>query len=110
MKLDKQVLKFLAYSKESVVESRLENYRIRKAIIFYYLEDKSIMITEPKEMNSGVPQGPFLKRHMVLKSDGSQQPFMPDDFTVGLDIGIYGRIFRIYDCDDYTRAFFQKCG
>ena len=53
----------MAYSKESVVESRLENFRIRKAVIFYYLEDKSIMITEPKEQNSGVPQGPFLRIH-----------------------------------------------
>jgi len=48
VKLDKQVLKFFAYTKESVVESRLENYRIRKVHIFYYLVDKSIMITEPK--------------------------------------------------------------
>jgi len=110
VKLDKQVLRFFAYSKESVVESRLENFRIRKAIIFYYLEDKSIMITEPKEVNSGVPQGPFLKRHMVLKSDGSQEPFMPTDFAVGVDIAIYGRVFRIYDADDYTREFFMKCG
>jgi len=48
VKLDKQVLKFHAYTKESVVESRLENYRIRKGEIFYYLVDKSIMIIEPK--------------------------------------------------------------
>lgn len=110
VKLDKQVLRFYAYSKESVVESRLENFRIRKATIFYYLEDKSIMITEPKQTDSGVPQGAFLKRHMVLKSDGSQQPFMPQDFAVGCDIGIYGRQFRIYDCDEYSRQFFMKCG
>lgn len=48
VKLDKQVLKFLAYTKESVVESRLENFRIRKVIIYYYLTDKSIMIVEPR--------------------------------------------------------------
>jgi len=55
VKLDKQVLKFFAYTKESVVESRLENYRIKKVHIFYYLVDKSIMITEPKQQDSGVP-------------------------------------------------------
>lgn len=59
--LDKQVLKFFAYTKESVVESRLENYRIRKVHIFYYLVDKSIMIVEPKQVDSGVPQGAFFK-------------------------------------------------
>ena len=75
--------------------------------IFYFLEDKSMMITEPKEMNSGCPQGAFLKRQMVLKNDGSQSPFMPDDFAVGCDISIYGRVIRIYDCDGYTREFFE---
>jgi hypothetical protein len=42
---------------------------------------------------------------MVLKSDG-MSPFMPIDFSVGLDIGIFGRQIRIYDCDPYTRDFF----
>jgi hypothetical protein len=58
--------------------------------IYYFLEDKSIMITEPKQENSGIPQGAFLKRQMVLKSDG-MSPFLPNDFSVGLDIGIFGR-------------------
>lgn len=61
------MLRFYGYFKESVVESRLENFRIRKLLIFYYLEDHSIMINEPKETNSGTPQGVFLKRQMVLK-------------------------------------------
>lgn len=62
VKLDKQVLRFYGYFKESVVESRLENYRIRKLTVYYYLEDRSIMINEPKMVNSGTPQGGFLKR------------------------------------------------
>jgi hypothetical protein len=48
-KLDKVVLRFYGFSKEHVVESRLENYRIRKLTIYYYLEDKSIMLVEPKQ-------------------------------------------------------------
>jgi len=43
---------------------------------------------------------------MVLKQDGNNLPFSPDDFSVGLDIGICGRSIRIYDCDDYTRQYF----
>jgi len=35
---------------------------------------------------------------------------MPTDFKVGLDIGIYGRVIRIYDADQYTREFFQNIG
>jgi EF-hand domain-containing protein 1 len=49
------VLRFFGYFKESVVESRLENFRIRKLALFYYLEDNSLMISEPKEVNSGTP-------------------------------------------------------
>jgi len=45
---------------------------------------------------------------MVLKQDGTQMPFEPTDFRVGLDIGICGRSIRINDCDDYTKEFFQK--
>ena len=44
---------------------------------------------------------------MILKLDGSNLPFSPDDFSVGLDIGICGRSIRIYDCDDYTRQYFE---
>lgn len=56
------MLRFYGYFKEAVEESRLENYRIKKIMIYYYLEDKSIMIIEPKQVNSGMPQGGFLKR------------------------------------------------
>ena len=99
-------MRFYGYFKESVVESRLENYRIRGLIIYYFLEDRSIMITEPKQVNSGTPQGAFLKRQMVIKQDGSQMPFEPTDFRVGLDLGICGRAIRIHNCDDYTREYF----
>ena len=44
---------------------------------------------------------------MVIKQDGSQMPFEPTDFRVGLDIGICGRSIRIYDADQYTREFFE---
>ena len=65
------------------------------------------MISEPKQVNSGTPQGVFLKRQMVLKQDGSGLPMLPGDFRIGLDVGILGRSIRIYDCDDYTREFFE---
>lgn len=66
------------------------------------------MLNEPKQMNSGTPQGVFLKRQMVLKSDGSGLPILPNDFVVGNDIGISGRSIRIYDCDEYTREYFKN--
>ena len=98
-------MRFHGFFKEHVVESRLENSRVRKVTIFYYLEDKSVMITEPKQTNSGTPQGAFLKRQVIIKPDGN--PYMPDDFAIGCDSGIYGRQIRIYGCDDYTREFYR---
>lgn len=85
----------------------MENYRIRKLVIYYFLEDRSLLIVEPKQVNSGTPQGAFLNRQMVLKQDGSKMPFQPADFRVGLDIGLCGRAIRVYDCDQYTREFFN---
>lgn len=99
-------MRFYAYFKESVVESRLENFRLRFMVIYYFLEDFSIMINEPKQTNSGTPQGAFLKRQMVLKSDGSNRPFSPDDFWVGTDMAIFGRQYKIYDADSFTRDFY----
>lgn len=113
VKLDKQVLKFRAYFKESVVESALENWRIREVYIYYYLEDSTIMISEQKQTNSGTPQGIFLKRQMVLKQDlpvGSQTALGIEDFKVGETINIYGRNYKIIDADPYTREFYSNLG
>jgi predicted HicB family RNase H-like nuclease len=51
-----QVLRFYGYFKEAVVESYMENHRVRKVIIYYYLEDDSIHVAEPKQDNSGICQ------------------------------------------------------
>jgi hypothetical protein len=107
VKLDKIVLQFSGFFKEAVVESNLENYRIRQVIIYYYLEDSTIMITEPKEMNSGIPQGVFLKRQGVMKT-GTQDILVPADFFIGETVEIYGRQFKITDADTYTREFFKS--
>ena len=54
---DKQVLCFDAYFQEAVHEKREEQYRIRKCKIYFYLEDDSIQVIEPRDKNSGLPQG-----------------------------------------------------
>lgn len=48
VKMERHVLRFYGYFKESCVETSLETYRVRKLIIFYYLEDNSVSINEPK--------------------------------------------------------------
>lgn len=55
--LDKKVLRFYGYFKETVTESHQEHYRVRSVIIYYYLEDDTMHLFEPKQQNSGLAQG-----------------------------------------------------
>ncbi len=128
VKLDKQVLRFYGYFKESIVESRIEDSRIRKLTVYFYLTDGTLSIYEDRESNSGVIQGPFLKRLKIKKPDtldsttssssnsinnnsgmniGVNKNFYDfTDLIVGEDILIYGKWIRLFDCDDYTREFY----
>jgi hypothetical protein len=53
-----------------VVENPNENYRVRKVLIYYYLGDDSMHVTELRIENSGITQGIFIKRQKIPK-DGS---------------------------------------
>lgn len=34
-----------------------EQFRVRCCTIYFYLEDDTIQVNEPQEVNSGIPQG-----------------------------------------------------
>jgi hypothetical protein len=91
-----------------VISSAAETWRIRKCIIQFYLEDDSIQILEPKVENSGIPQGAFVKRHRIPKSNN--QYITLEDLGVGAEVSVYGRVFRLISCDDFTRAFYGSRG
>mmetsp|Transcript_32434 Transcript_32434/g.103234 ORF Transcript_32434/g.103234 Transcript_32434/m.103234 type:complete len:654 (-) Transcript_32434:82-2043(-) len=105
---DRKVLRFYAYFKEAVVESAVENYRVRKCVIYFYLEDGSIHVAEPKQENSGIPQGVFIKRHIIPSPSG--MPHSLGDLNVGADVTFYGRTFHIIACDSYSRTFLGNSG
>ncbi|KAG1675125.1 hypothetical protein FOA52_003348 [Chlamydomonas sp. UWO 241] len=105
---DRKVLRFYGYFKETVPESRMENHRVRKIILYYYLEDDSMHMAEPKTDNSGIPQGVLIKRHKVTKEDGTF--FTPVDFSVGAELSIYGRAYFLTDVDKFTREFYDAQG
>jgi len=106
---DRKVLRFNAYFKESVTEFRAENFRVRKCVIYFYLEDESIHVAEPKQQNSGIPQGVFLKRHRIPKGD-SGAFFSIHDLNVGANVLFYGRNLHIYSCDPFTKTFLEGSG
>ena len=107
IKFDKNVLKFVGYFVESVVESAYENYRIRKCNIFYYLEDDTMHIDEIREENSGIVQGYFVKRQRCEK-EGEPGVFIHwRDINLSSEIFLYGKKFRICKCDEFTKKFYE---
>ncbi|CAH8447582.1 unnamed protein product [Dicrocoelium dendriticum] len=107
--LDKMVLKFFGYFKETVTESPLEHYRVRYVHIFYFLEDDSMQITEPPVNNSGIPQGKLVRRHRIPKNDAGD-PYNWRDLNLGTNLAVYGRVYRITNCDKFTRDFLESEG
>lgn len=106
--LDRHVLRFYGYFKEGVIETNLENWRTRKCIIFYYLEDDTCHVAEKKQDNSGIPQGTLIRRHRFPGPNGGF--LSTDDLIVGGHLSIYGRTIRIVDADPYTREWYARQG
>ncbi|XP_014275455.1 EF-hand domain-containing protein 1 [Halyomorpha halys] len=102
-------LTFKAFFKQSVVESPDEFYRVRIVNIIYFLEDDSITVMEPKVENAGFMQGRLVKRARIPKS-GMDEYWHWKDLNLGMDMDIYGIVYHICDCDQYTRAWLESQG
>lgn len=109
--LDRKVLRFYGYFKESVVESNWENMRVRKVVVYYYLEDDTMHVSEPRVDNSGIPQGVLIKRQRIPKPGyGNNEFFTLYDLNVGEEVTLYGKTIRLVDCDLFTKDFFEALG
>mmetsp|Transcript_51051 Transcript_51051/g.118951 ORF Transcript_51051/g.118951 Transcript_51051/m.118951 type:complete len:628 (-) Transcript_51051:76-1959(-) len=108
LKHDRQVLRFYAYFQEAVHENPKESFRIRACNVYFYLEDGTMMVTEPKIENSGITQGTFVKRHRIPRpSSMGGGVYDYGDLQVGGHVSIYSRVFRLIGADAYTRSFYQ---
>lgn len=119
LQFDKVCLRFDAYFQEEVVERQDETFRIRVVNILFYPEDDSIMVTEKKVDNSGMRQGTLIRRCKIPKSGQNfectqalekDECYKVTDFNVGIEICLYGRVFKITDCDKFTRDFLSGLG
>jgi hypothetical protein len=106
--LDRHVLRFHGYFKEAVVETNLEKYRVRKVVVLYYLEDDTCSVTEPKQDNSGIPQGVLIRRHRFPGPNGGYLRL--EELRIGVDLCIYGKTIRITSCDPFTRQYYLHVG
>eukprot|EP00288_Rhodomonas_lens_P019202 CAMPEP_0177694568 /NCGR_PEP_ID=MMETSP0484_2-20121128/3002_1 /TAXON_ID=354590 /ORGANISM="Rhodomonas lens, Strain RHODO" /LENGTH=646 /DNA_ID=CAMNT_0019205453 /DNA_START=26 /DNA_END=1966 /DNA_ORIENTATION=+ len=110
--LDGKVLRFFAQMTDSVPESLRDNFRDRQFTILYFLVDDSIQVIEQRKHNSGYVQGVFMKRHKVPRAGGVSQYVEEDfvnlhDFVDTPSIMLYGRIFQLTGCNQFTENFYR---
>ena len=127
--LDRIVLRFFAKYTEIVHDSATETSRERRVVFRVYAEDLTIDATEPKQENSGLQQGLYLKRTkceevfseqlreaLVVKSNeigggdtaAEVKRVVLEMLKVGNTITVCGRAFSVYACDGFTRQFYEE--
>jgi hypothetical protein len=69
------------------------------------------LVVEQRQNNVGFPQGTILKRHRVpLPAPNDDRFYTYDQFNVGTEVSFYGRVYKLIDCDPFTRNFLTKLG
>ena len=100
---DKKILRFTARFNTRVPED-IE----RRFMILFYLSDDSISIYEPAVKNSGIIEGPFLRRNKYKNVDKNNTWITPTDLPIGGNIKINGYSYNLISCDDYTVKYLQN--
>lgn len=100
---DKKILRYNARFNTRVPEDI-----DRRFIISFYLADDSISIYEPAVKNSGIIEGPFLRRYKYKNVDKNNEFITPTELGIGCDIKINGYSYHILSCDDYTKKYLQS--
>ncbi|PFH33430.1 putative EFHC1 [Besnoitia besnoiti] len=108
--LEHKVLRFFCFFKSHVDEDGTQNIRIQRCHLYYYLEDDTVQIEEPQIDNSGLRHGTLVRRNRVPKADNPSEYISASDLRVGQNITVYGKTFRIADCDKFTREWYKNAG
>lgn len=51
-----------------------------------------------------------MKRHKLPLPDDQSRYYSWTDLNLSFNLNVYGRIFRVVDCDDFTRRFYANEG
>ena len=78
----------------------------KSCMIQYFIDDKTIKITETAQLNNGISKEVTLKRTLLLKDDGT--PYEIEDFSMSNYNYINNVNYNIIDADDGTRKFLAK--
>ncbi|XP_059052304.1 EF-hand domain-containing family member C2-like isoform X2 [Achroia grisella] len=107
---DKHILRFKAFFQQSLHEMRSAAHILRKVDIYFFLEDGTIKVMEPRTENSGLSQGILISRQRI------RLPFSYDlyydvlDINIGREVTFFGKVFKIVNCDNFTRVFLNRLG
>jgi hypothetical protein len=100
-KSDKHVLRFNAK-----LISSLPADSERKFIVSVFVRDDTIQIFETAEKNSGRISSKFMERQKH-KNPYSNKYYAEKDFVVGNTIYINKYIFKLLECDEYTKKYMR---
>ncbi|XP_050598215.1 EF-hand domain-containing family member C2-like isoform X2 [Bombus affinis] len=108
---DGQRLMFKAFFQETVNERWKVAYQIRVVNISFFLEDGTMKISEPSVDNSGLEQGVLLKRQRIPMPNPVRYRYYDIiDLNIGKEPELFGRVYKIVDCDKFTRQFLNRMG
>ncbi|KAG7202805.1 hypothetical protein KM043_009964 [Ampulex compressa] len=108
---DGQRLMFKAFFQETVQERWKTAFQVRMVIISFFLEDGTMKITEPSVDNSGLEQGVLVRRQRIPMPDPVKYRYYDIiDLNIGKEPEIFGRVYKIVDCDKFTRHFLNRMG
>ncbi|XP_046966018.1 EF-hand domain-containing family member C2-like [Vanessa cardui] len=107
---DKNILRFQAFFQQTLHEMRSGAHILRKVEIFFFLEDGTIKVIEPKTDNSGLSQGTLIRRQRIRLPFSSDLYYDLLDLNIGREVTFYGKVFKIVNCDNFTRGFLNRLG
>ncbi|XP_063536480.1 EF-hand domain-containing family member C2-like [Cydia strobilella] len=107
---DKNILRFEAYFQQTLHEMRSASSVLRKVNIFFFLEDGTIKVMEPRTDNSGMSQGTMICRQRIRLPHSYDMYYDVLDLNIGREVTFHGKVFKIVNCDNFTRVFLNRLG
>jgi hypothetical protein len=110
---DRKVLSFKILWNDTAYDGGQKFY-----VLNFFLSDNNVEVKEINEQNTGRFPFPMLMKKQKLAKQPimthcpgmslrKEEYYMPEDLTIGKKINVYGREVMIYDCDEYTREWYQ---